>query len=52
MGEALDWRGAALVRNRRPRDICLDACMTGNLLKQAAPGNVSMRVRAVGTSRG
>src|ERR1700751_1922246 len=33
--------------NRRPRDICLDACMTGNLLKQAAPGNVSTRVRFV-----
>ena len=46
------WRGAALARNRRPRDICLDARMTGNLLKQAAPGNVSTRVRFVGTTPG
>jgi hypothetical protein len=38
------WRGAALARNRRPRDICFDVRMAGNLLKQAAPGNVSTRV--------
>jgi hypothetical protein len=38
------WRGAALARNRRPRDICLDAWMIGNPIKQAAPGNVSTRV--------
>jgi hypothetical protein len=55
-GEGIDgsvvWRGAALARNRRPRDIWLEVCMTGNLLKRAAPGNVSTRVRFVGTSRG
>jgi hypothetical protein len=46
------WRGAALARERRPRDVCLEACMTGNLVKQAAPGNVSARVRFVCPLRG
>jgi len=33
---------------RNPRDICLGACLTANFVKQAAPGNVSTRVRFVG----
>ena len=32
---------------KRPHGICLGACMTANLVKQAAPGNVSTRVRFV-----
>src|ERR1700743_2214113 len=41
-----------LARNRGPADICLAAYMTGNLLKQPAPGNVSTRVRFFGTTPG
>jgi hypothetical protein len=37
---------------KRPGDIRLGVCITANLVKQAAPGNVSTRVRFVGTSRG
>ena len=48
---SVTWRGAALARRRQPRDIFLDVCMTGNLFKQAAPGNVLQRVRFVDTSR-
>jgi hypothetical protein len=35
-----------------PAIFVFEACMSGNLLKQAAPGNVSMRVGFVGNSRG
>jgi hypothetical protein len=31
---------------------CLGACMTANLLKQAAPGNVSTRNRFIGALSG
>src|ERR1700751_3520888 len=41
------WRGAALGRSWETRDICLGACMTANLFKQAAPGNVSTRAKFV-----
>jgi hypothetical protein len=44
-------RGAALDRAQRPRDIRFGAWMTANLFKQAAPRNVSTRVRLVGTLR-
>jgi hypothetical protein len=43
LAEVQAWRRGALARNRRPRDICFEACMNGNLLKQAAPGNVSIQ---------
>jgi hypothetical protein len=37
---------------RNPRDICLGAWLTANFVKQAAPGNVSTRVRFVGPFSG
>jgi hypothetical protein len=37
--------GAALDRTQKPDVISLGACITTNLVKQAAPGNVSTRVR-------
>ena len=37
------WRGAALDRTQETNDICLGVCMTVNLVKQAAPVNVSTR---------
>jgi hypothetical protein len=40
-----DWRGAALDRAEKTRDIRLLARKTGNFVKQAAPTNVSTRVR-------
>ena len=40
-----------MARRKQPRDIFLDVCMTGNLFKQAAPGNVLQRVRFVDMSR-
>jgi hypothetical protein len=46
------WTGAALAREGPPRDICFGACTTGNLLKQAAPGNVSTRDRFIGAMSG
>ena len=46
------WMGAALDRAHRPRAISLGASMTANSVKQAAPGNVSTRVRSVGTLSG
>ncbi len=36
----------------RSRDICRGACRTANLVKQAAPGNVSTWVKFIGASRG
>ena len=35
-----------------PAIFCLGACMTANLLKQAAPGNVSTRNRFIGALSG
>ena len=39
--------GSRFGTQQTPRDISFDAYMTGNLLKQAAPGNVSARVSFV-----
>jgi hypothetical protein len=46
------WRGAALDRAHRTGHICLGVWMIANLVKQAAPANVSTDVRFIGTSRG
>jgi hypothetical protein len=47
------WRGAALDQAKKnPTTFVSAHRMTANLVNQAAPGNVSTRVRFVGTSSG
>jgi hypothetical protein len=47
-----DWKGAALDRAWQTADLGLSAWMAANFVRQAAPENVSTRVRYMGALRG